>query len=312
MSSHLRTDRRSLLALAGGGAAAALLPATASDAAVLHKHGHLPVKAIEDIVGIEGTVDKRVLSLDVGRDDIGDSNGPQGVTFSSAFELNGTVTFQPLGNHRAFCNGDLALKASELNPVIDALQANGLVFQAMHQHYFGLDPMVWFIHFRGTGAPRALAAAVRKVIDVTATPLPQKPPSKPTTPLDHAALAKILHGSSEIGDEGVVTVSVERTDRIVIDGVHVDPGANISTEVQFKPLDDSGARVAAGPDFALRGTEAQRVCRIMRAQSFEIGCLYNQETQEHPQLFFAHMLATGEPLTLARQIRRGLDATRSA
>jgi hypothetical protein len=49
----------------------------------------------------------------------------------------------------------------------------------------------------------------------------------------------------------------------------------------------------------------------MRAAGFEIGCLYNQETAEHPQLFFAHMLATGDPQDLAVKIRHGLDHTRS-
>jgi hypothetical protein len=55
--------------------------------------------------------------------------------------------------------------------------------------------------------------------------------------------------------------------------------------------------------------EVDPVCRTMRAQGFEIGCLYNQETGEHPQLYFAHMIATGEPQRLARAIRRGLDHT---
>jgi hypothetical protein len=75
-----------------------------------------------------------------------------GVTFPPSFEINGDLTFQPLGGDLAFFNGDLALKTSELNPVVDAIHANGLVFQAMHQHYFDLDPMVWFVHFRGIGS----------------------------------------------------------------------------------------------------------------------------------------------------------------
>jgi Domain of Unknown Function (DUF1259) len=49
----------------------------------------------------------------------------------------------------------------------------------------------------------------------------------------------------------------------------------------------------------------------MRHAGFEIGCLYNQETSEHPQLYFAHMLATGDPQSLAVKIRRALDLTNS-
>ncbi len=29
---------------------------------------------------------------------------------------------------------------------------------------------------------------------------------------------------------------------------------------------------------------------------WDIGCLYNRETEEHPQLFFSHRFKTGNPL----------------
>lgn len=40
-----------------------------------------------------------------------------------------------------------------------------------------------------------------------------------------------------------------------------------------------------------------------------VHCLYNQETDEHPQLYFSHQLKTGDPYELAREIRRALDHT---
>ena len=114
-----------------------------------------------------------VLSMSVERKDIGDVTGPKNVTFKPSFEIQGDLTFQPLSNNLAFFNGDLALKPSELNPVIDAILANGLRFQAMHEHYFDLDPMVWFVHFRAVGEPLRLARAVRNVLAATSTPLPE-------------------------------------------------------------------------------------------------------------------------------------------
>lgn len=50
----------------------------------------------------------------------------------------------------------------------------------------------------------------------------------------------------------------------------------------------------------------------MRRNGFHVGCRYSQETNEHPQLFFSHMIDTGDPYRLARKIRRGLDLTHSA
>ena len=45
----------------------------------------------------------------------------------------------------------------------------------------------------------------------------------------------------------------------------------------------------------------------MRSRRWDIGCLYNQETDERPQLFFSHQFKTGDPLELAHEIRAGLD-----
>jgi hypothetical protein len=310
--------RRRALAVGGASLAGLAVPRAASArrlparAALHHRRGRLSAGAIQDIVGAEGSVSAGVLDITIDRKDIGPVKGPIGVTFPPSFEINGDLTFQPLGGDLAFFNGDLALKAAELNPVIDAIHNSGLTFQAMHQHYFDLDPMVWFIHFRGVGKGRTLAHAVRHVLAATSTPLPQKPPANPTTPLDHGKLAKTLHGSSEIGEDGVVTVSISRTDRILIGDVQVSPEANISTNVEFLPLDAKATKAAAAPDFSMTASEVEPVCRHMRAAGFEIGCLYNQETDEHPQLYFAHMIAVGDPQQLAVAIRKGLDLTKAA
>jgi Domain of Unknown Function (DUF1259) len=312
-------SRRRALALGGGAAAGGVLSAATplTAAAVAHDHHHrgprgvLPADQIQQIVQAQGTVTNGVLSIDIERQDIGDVAGPLGVTFTPAFEVDGTLTFQPLGHGKAFFNGDLALKPEETNPVIDAIVANGLTFQAFHQHYIETTPNVWFIHFRGEGDPLDLARAVYNVVKATATPLPQTMPANPTTPLDPDRLASILHGDAQVGDEGVVTVSVSRSDTIVIDGIRVSPEANISTEVQFKPLSASGSSAAAGPDFSQTSSEVQPVVSLMRRQGWFVGCLYNQETNEYPQLYFSHMLKTGDAYTLAQEIRRGLDLTDS-
>ncbi len=204
-----RVDRRRALAL-GGVTAGGLLSASpfsavaqASGPGARSQAGKLPAKRIQELVGAEGTVSSGVLSIDIARKDVGDSKGPLGVTFTPSFEIDGTLTFQPLGHRLAFFNG-------------------------------------W-------------RRAVHNTLKATATPLPQKMPSHPKSPLDDKRLEKILRGKASIGDEGVVTVNVTRRDRIVIDGIHVSPEANISTGIEFKPLAAKGSRAAMGPDFSLTG-----------------------------------------------------------
>lgn len=49
----------------------------------------------------------------------------------------------------------------------------------------------------------------------------------------------------------------------------------------------------------------------MQGQGWDIGCLYNQETDERPQLYFSHQFTTGAPYQLAQQMRNGLNQTNS-
>lgn len=327
MSSHspdTLINRRTAIGLGGGvalggmlaGSPVAATAATAAAAAVkkrpLKQAGKLPAKQIQEIVQAEGSVSKGVLSIDISRDEIGGGKvkGPLGVEFSGAFEVNGTLTFQPLEGGLAFFNGDIPLLPRETQPFIDAVIANGLTFQAFHMHYIEMDPQVWFIHWRGVGEPAALAQAVRNSLRATGTKLPQKMPSKPKTPLEADRLGKILHGDAQVGDQGVVTVNVDRRDRIVIGDVVASSEANVMTEIQIKPVGKRGEAWVA-PDFSLTGTEAQRVVAHMRSLGWFVSCLYNQETSESPQLYFSHMLKRGDAYTLAAEVRQGLNLTAS-
>jgi Domain of Unknown Function (DUF1259) len=305
------TRRRALAA--GGSAAAGMMALRLPDAArAASSTGgrRLPVKAIERIVQIPGTVSSGVLDITVSRDDIGHVHGPEGVIFLPDFEIHGDLYFQPLPGGRALLNGDLALKPDELERFIDALLAHGLVFQAFHQHLPDLSPMVWFMHFRGVGDPLALARAVHAAIATTATPLPQHPPANPSTPLDVKRLERILHGSATVGADGVVSATVPRTDHVTLGGVHCSPETGISTTIEFKPTGGSNADVV--PDFSMKSSEVQPVMHVMRSMGWFVGCLYNQETDEQPQLYFSHQLKSGNAYQLAHEVRRGLDRTASA
>jgi hypothetical protein len=285
--------------------------------------GQLPVSQIQKIIEIQGTIENGVLDLEVERNDIGNVGGPLGplspggpqvpqVTFDGAFEVNGDIFFQPLFGGLAFLNADQPLKEEELQPFIFTLLQNGLIFQAFHQH-LPMHPQVWFVHYRGIGNAIALANAVHAALSVTSTPLPQAPPSNPTTPLNVNTLKTILHADEiSVGDEGVVTAWIYRKNLEVIDGIPVNPQANISTNVEFKPLDNNGTADVV-PDFSMTSPEVVPVDKLMLNKlGWYQGCLYNQETNEYPQLFFSHMLKTGDAYELAGEVRRGLDQTDSA
>jgi hypothetical protein len=311
LDSKLRVSRRQAVVL--GGAAAGLVLAggptrTALAADTTDAAAGLPAQQIESILQGPGTVSNGVLSISLDRSDLGTVRGPLGVPFEGPFQLEHDIYFQALGRSRAILNGDVTLLPQEVNPFIDALLKNGLVFQALHQHYIDEKPQTWHIHFRGIGDPLALARGLHAAIKVTGTPLPQKPPSQ-STPLNADELAKILGGDASV-DDGVVTVDIARKNRIRLGGVVINPQLNVTTSVLFKPL-KGASKAAVGPDFSMTADEINPVVGLMRKQGWFVGCLYNQETDEEPQLYFSHMLKVGDPYALAREVRKALDLTNS-
>jgi hypothetical protein len=280
------------------------MPSSQGDNASL---GKLPVKQMEEILRSEGTVADGVLSLSQDRTDLHVVNA-EGLLIKPAWQVNHEFAFQSIGKDKAIANCELSLLSKEANPVMDQLIKHGLEFQAFHQHFFDLSPQIFHIHFRGVGHPLELARAIAAVVSVTGTPLPQKSPVNPKSPLDKNKLEKILGGTAEIADDGVVIVTISRRETIVLGGVTLKSDTGVSHIVAFQPL--AGAtKTAAAPDFALIAAEINPVVQEMRTHGFTIHCLYNQETAESPQLYYSHQLAVGDAYDLARKIRKGLDLT---
>jgi Domain of Unknown Function (DUF1259) len=304
------TSRREALRLGGvvGGLAVAapLIGAVGIAPAAASASGstHLPVSEIEKIVGAKGDFSNGVLNIDISRDDIPHVH-KEGVPIKPAFQIHGNLCFQALGDGSVLMNGDLAFKPDELNPAIDQMICHGMAWQAMHQHLYGLEPMLWFQHMRMRGSAEAVARACRAVLDVTSTPLPQAPPAHPSTPLDAERLGRIIGQPAKVGDSGVVTIEVPRANPVTLGGVRINPFLNIATSVDFEPL--GGDKAVVVPDFGMTADEINAVAAVMRSQCWEIDCLYNQETAEQPQLYFAHMFKVGNAYTLAHEVRRGLE-----
>lgn len=179
-----------------------------------------------------------VLNIQVDRDDVKNVQNSAGYPIKPSFQVNGNLVFQSTGDGdhdgddhsgTAILNGDLPFLPPELQPAIDQMLRHGIVFQAMHQHFYDWNPMIWY---------------------------------------------------------------------------RINPYLNVATTVAFEPLP---GKTAGAVDFGMVSDETQAVTAVMRAQDWQVGCLYNQETAESPQLFWAHQFKAGDAYALAREVRRGLD-----
>jgi Domain of Unknown Function (DUF1259) len=68
-------------------------------------------------------------------------------------------------NESAAVAGDVAMLASEVTPVLQALRRNGLQVVALHHHMTGTSPAIFFLHYWGTGPAATLAAGFRAALD---------------------------------------------------------------------------------------------------------------------------------------------------
>ncbi|MBV9233535.1 MAG: DUF1259 domain-containing protein [Candidatus Eremiobacteraeota bacterium] len=259
---------------------------------------------IESIINAKGTVTNGALQIQIDRNDIRNVE-LRGVPILPSFEINGQLNFQSLGGTRVLMNSDLCLEREEIDPFIDQLLRHNIIFQAEHQHFYDFVPIVFFIHFRALGDAITIARGVKAALNVTSTPFPQAPPKHPHTPLPVAEIGKIIGVTPTVGANGVVSLQVPRADTIMLGGQPANPYLNIMTPIDFEPLGDG--RAAAVPDFGMIASEIQRVVARMRGFGWDIGCLYNQETAEEPQLFFSHQFKVGNPIQLAHEIRAGLE-----
>lgn len=92
----------------------------------------------------------------------------------------------------------------------------------------------------------------------------------------------------------MLSISIDRDDitNVTLHGVPIKLWFQIHDDLAFQSINTD---------------EIQAVVKQMRSNHWDVGCLYNQETAETPQLFFSHMFKTGDSVSLARQIRAGLN-----
>src|SRR5713226_9368523 len=134
-------------------AAPAAAPATTIDTAKLAQ-----------IVGTPGEQSGAVYKITVGRDDL--KLTEMGAPINARMGLNTWAAFVGT-NENAAIAGDVAMLASEVQPVLKALRKNGLDVVAIHHHMTGTEPTIFFLHYWGTGPADKLATGFKAALSET-------------------------------------------------------------------------------------------------------------------------------------------------
>src|SRR5215203_736838 len=116
---------------------------------------------IAKIVGTEGEQTGDVYKITIGRDDL--KLTEMGAPINARMGLNTWAAFVGADANAAIA-GDVAMLANEVTPVLKALRKNGLEVVAIHHHMTGTQPVIFFLHYWGTGPADKLATGFRAAL----------------------------------------------------------------------------------------------------------------------------------------------------
>lgn len=121
--------------------------------------GEYDVAALEKILDAKAGRNGDVLKFTFGR-----TASMHGTSFGATMGLATWTAFS--GNaKRAVVDGDFAMTADEVQPVMHALRDAGIHIVALHNHMIGEAPPYFFLHYWGKGDPKELARGIKAALD---------------------------------------------------------------------------------------------------------------------------------------------------
>ena len=140
-------------------------PAAAPAAAAAAPGTTIDTAKLAQIVGTQGEQTGAVYKITIGRDDL--KLTEMGAPINARMGLNTWAAFVGTNDNAAVA-GDVAMLASEVQPVLKALRKNGLDVVAIHHHMTGTQPTIYFLHYWGTGPAEKLATGFKAALSETA------------------------------------------------------------------------------------------------------------------------------------------------
>lgn len=229
-----------------------------------------------------------------------------GVTIAPGLALGSWAAFGPFGSD-SIVLGDLVLTGPELGPVLRELAADGITITAIHNHLAAEDPSLRFAHYWGVGSPLELAAKLRRVFALTATPLPVAPGTPAPPVLDTALIFRTLGGGGRANGPLVLMSFNLVPGGVTIGGVTVPPVA-YGSPVNFQSI--TPERVVAYGDFAVPGAKVAGIVAALARPGMTATAMHSHLVGETPTLTYIHFWGDGRLADLLATLRAALDAAR--
>jgi hypothetical protein len=149
-----------------------LSPAVPPPPAATPTGPQLDIPTLDGILGYSGRANGSVIQYTVARSE---KLMEMGHELLPAMGVATAINFQPTAANTGSITGDFVLMGSEVNPVAQALRANGIEVTAMHQHHIDETPRLFYMHFWANADPANLAHGLRAALDQTNSAAQQIP-----------------------------------------------------------------------------------------------------------------------------------------
>ncbi|MDB5154512.1 MAG: hypothetical protein JWR54_3263 [Mucilaginibacter sp.] len=227
------------------------------------------------------------------------------------FGFGGWVSIKKtLDGKSAVLMSDNVLLQEEVNPLITAVQANGLEIGAIHNHFFYEQPRIFYMHVHGMGSPEELAKKyARAIAETKISPRNQPPAGAPPAKtgkdiFDVAQLNDIIKNEAAINGP-TIKYTIGRKDLTVLAmGAEMTSSIGLNTWAAFT---GSMEEAYIAGDVAMLDHEVNAVIKTLRAHDFEVVAVHNHMLGDKPHIIFLHYLGKGPALRLAQGFREALD-----
>jgi Domain of Unknown Function (DUF1259) len=121
----------------------------------------LPADAIQQAIGLKGTVSNGVLSLSQPRPE---TIQMMGVTLPPSMGMATAINFQSAGPGKVAATGDFVMLADEVNKVARVLRQHDIAIAALHNHMLHGSPELFFMHFWAVGDAGKVSAGLKAAL----------------------------------------------------------------------------------------------------------------------------------------------------
>jgi hypothetical protein len=258
-------------------------------------------------LGKQGDFKDNVLKVNIPRNDV--KVTVAGIATPTPFGFGGWVAMTKGDGGHEVLMGDLVLLQDEVNPVMSALLDNGFDVTALHNHFFGDEPRMYYMHVHGHGTAAELAQKLKPALALIgkSSAGPASSPAAAAAPQNALNTARLVEIVGTQGEQNgaVYKFTLPRTDLKVVEmGATINARMGLNTWAAFTGTNE---KAAIAGDVAMLESEVTAVLKALRKNGLDVVAIHHHMTTDRPMIIFLHYWGTGPADKLATGFKAAVN-----